>query len=392
MKRVLIIEPEMKQYRAPFYAGLYEALRLDGIELNVAYSDPPPSEAQKKDNCDLPAEYALRVKAYWLFKRKLLYQRIFSPLWKSDLVIVDQANKYVLNHPLLVLSLSGLQRVAFWGHGRFSQGRAISEWYKRKTLNCVTWWFAYTKGTGQYLEAHGVPAWKITAVQNSVDTREIREHRERLTGENRKKLRSGLGIPESAPVGIFCGMLDKVKGIPFLIESCKIVRTHMPEFHMILVGGGPDQEGVLQLIGDLNWVHWVGPKFGREKAELMAISDVFLLPGKVGLAILDAFAAGLPFLTTRLDIHCPEIEYLEEDRNGLVTDHCEKAFAEEVIEVFTEPGRLQHLAAGAIESAEEYSIEAMTANFRHGIQQCLHRPIWRKQQLRTSREYEGKSA
>ena len=53
----------------------------------------------------------------------------------------------------------------------------------------------------------------------------------------------------------------------------------------------------------------------------MAISDVFLLPGKVGLAILDAFAV----LTTRLDIHCPEIEYLEEDRNVLVTDHCEKA-------------------------------------------------------------------
>ena len=75
------------------------------------------------------------------------------------------------------------------------------------------------------------------------------------------------------------------------------------------------------MIGDLNWVHWVGPKFGREKTDLMAISDVFLLPGRVGLAILDAFAV----LTTRLDIHCPEIEYLEEDRNVLVTDHCEKA-------------------------------------------------------------------
>lgn len=391
MKRVLIIEAEMKQYRVPFYAGLYEALRVDGIELNVAYSDPPPSEAQKKDNCDLPAEYGLRVKAYWLFKNKLLYQRLFSPLWKSDLVIVDQANKNVLNHPLLVLSLSGLQRVAFWGHGRFP-GSPISEWYKRKTLNCVNWWFAYTKGTGKYLEEHGVPSWKITTVQNSVDTREIREHRERLTGENRKMLRSGLGIPESAPVGIFCGMLDKVKAIPFLIESCKIVRTDIPEFHMILVGGGPDQEEVLQLIGSLNWVHWVGPKFGSEKTELMAISDVFLLPGKVGLAILDAFAAGLPFLTTRLDIHCPEIEYLEEDCNGLVTDHCEKAFAEGVIEVFTEPERLQRLAAGAMESAEKYSIEAMTENFRRGIQQCLDRPIWRKRQLGRPREYEGKGA
>jgi glycosyltransferase involved in cell wall biosynthesis len=382
MKRVLIIQGQMKQYRVPFYARLYEALRVDGIELKVAYSDPPPSEAKKKDSCDLPAEYALKVKGYWLLKERLLYQRIFRPLWKSDLVIVEQANKNVLNHPLLVVSLSGLQRVAFWGHGKFPQGSAISEWYKRKTLNCMTWWFAYTKGAGKYLEEHGVPARKITVVQNSVDTREIRKHRERLTGENRKMLRRRLGIRESAPVGIFCGMLDEAKGIAFLIESCKIVRTHIPEFHMILVGGGPNQEEVLQLIGDLNWVHWVGPKFGSEKTELMAISDVFLLPGRVGLAILDAFAAGLPFLTTRLDIHCPEIEYLEEDRNGLVTDHCKKAFAEEVIRVFTEPGRLKRLAAGAAESAEKYSIEAMTENFRRGIQQCLDKPIGRKQQFK----------
>ena len=74
----------------------------------------------------------------------------------------------------------------------------------------------------------------------------------------------------------------------------------------------------------------------------------------------------------------------------LVTDHCENAFAEGLIEVLTEPGRLQRLAAGAIESAEKYSIEAMTENFRRGIQQCLDRPIWKEQQLRMSREYEGK--
>jgi len=76
-------------------------------------------------------------------------------------------------------------------------------------------------------------------------------------------------------------MLDKVKSIPFLIEACRILKNKILDFHLVLVGGGPDQEAVARMIVGMDWVHWVGPKFGIEKTELMTIADVFLLPGKV---------------------------------------------------------------------------------------------------------------
>jgi glycosyltransferase involved in cell wall biosynthesis len=63
----------------------------------------------------------------------------------------------------------------------------------------------------------------------------------------------------SAPVGIFCGMLDKTKGLPFLIESGRMIKARMPAFHLILVGGGPEQNAILRLIQGFEWVHWVGP-------------------------------------------------------------------------------------------------------------------------------------
>jgi glycosyltransferase involved in cell wall biosynthesis len=373
MKSVLIIEAQMKQYRAPFYARLNDALRADGIRLTVAYSDPPPSEARKKDNCELPPEYGLKVNGSWLWPNRLLRQPLLTDALTADLVIVEQANRFILNHLLLPLARVGLRRVAFWGHGENRQAGAIrvSEWYRRKTLNWVSWWFAYTKGRAKYLEAHGVPPSKITAVQNSVDTRDTREQVQRLTAQDRATLRGTLGIPASAPVGIFCGMLDKVKGLPFLIESSRIIKARIPDFHLILVGGGPEQATVERLIDDLPWVHWVGPRFGKEKAEFLAISDAFLLPGKVGLAVLDAFAAGLPMLTTRFEFHAPEIEYVEEGVNGLMSDHRPAAFAEAVSSVFSRSDRLGQLQAGAIASAEKYSIENMVTNFRGGIRSCL---------------------
>jgi len=373
MKSVLIIEAQMKQYRAPFYARLNEALRADGIRLTVAYSDPPSFEAQKKDNCELPPEYGLKVNGSWLWPKRLLRQPLLKTALTSDLVIVEQANRFILNHLLLPLARLRLRRVAFWGLGENRQAGAIrvSEWYRRKTLDWVTWWFAYTKDTSRYLEAHGVPASKITAVQNAVDTREIRECVRGLTTQDRAALRGRLGIPETASVGIFCGMLDKVKGLPFLVESSRIIKSRIPDFHLILVGGGPEQAAVQRLIDDLPWVHWVGPRFGKEKAEFLAISDAFLLPGRVGLAVLDAFAAGLPMLTTRLKIHGPEIEYLEEGVNGLMSDHSPAAFAEAVSSVFSQRDYMAKLQGGAIASAERYSIENMVANFRAGIRSCL---------------------
>jgi peptidoglycan/xylan/chitin deacetylase (PgdA/CDA1 family) len=247
----------------------------------------------------------------------------------------------------------------------------FSEWYRQKTLDWVSWWFAYTKGTAKYLEAHGVPASKITAVQNSVDTRKIREHLKSLTAEDRAHLRAQLGIPDKASVGIFCGALNKAKSLPFLIESSRIIKTRIPDFHLILVGGGPEQATVQRLIDDLPWVHWVAPRFGKQKAEFLATSDAFLLPGAVGLAILDAFAAGLPMLTTRLKIHGPEIEYLEEGVNGLMSDHRPAAFAGAVSAVFSQRDYLVKLQEGARAAAEKYSVEKMAENFRTGIRLCL---------------------
>jgi len=291
----------------------------------------------------------------------------------ADLVVIDQGNKFLLNHLLLPLSRMGLRRVAFWGLGENRQDgqRLLSEWYRRKTLHWVSWWFAYTKGTSRYLVANGVPGWKITAVDNAVDTSKIREHVRGFSLADRVSKRESIGIPSSAPVGIFCGMLDKVKSIPFLIETAKMIRARIPDFHLILVGGGPEQSSVKAVARGLPWIHITGPRFAKEKSELMAISDALLMPGRVGLVILDAFAGGLPLLSTRLDIHGPEMEYLEEGINGLISEPTIPAFSDMVTLLFSNRDALGRLQAGARKSGTKYTIENMVANFSTGIQNCL---------------------
>lgn len=366
----------MQQYRAPLWGQLNDLLHADGTRLTVAYSDPPKTGLDKCDTCDLPKEYGLKVRKYSLWENGLLYQPLLRFAARSDMVVVEQRTRLVLNHVLLPLSLAGFQRVAFWGHGenRNAETIRLSEWCRQKTLNWVSWWFAYTNHTSRYLEAHGVPSTKITVLKNSVDTREIRHHVSSMTPENRATLRNQLNIPALAPVGIFCGRLEKLKGLPFLIESSRIIKTQLPEFHLILVGGGSEKGVLLRLIEGLDWVHWVGPRFGKEKAQLMAISDVLLIPGALGLAVLDAFAANLPVITIPSELHGPEFEYLEHGVNGFVSDADPGSFAEIVSSLLSRRDYLAKFKEGASASAEKYSIENMAESFRTGIRSCLELP------------------
>jgi L-malate glycosyltransferase len=376
MKRVLIIEAQIKRYRKPFYDRLHSALCKEGIDLRVVYSTPGPLEAQKHDNCELPRLYGAKVKAYWMGQQRLLLQLAFREIASADFVIVEQANRFLLNHLLLPLSLFKMKKVAFWGLGENLQAdrSPFSEWYKERTLNWVHWWFAYTEGTARYLEQHGVSATKITAVQNSVDTRRIQNFVKNLSANLKTALRARLGIAPHAPVGIFVGMLHKVKSIPFLVRASAKIRETIPEFQLIVVGGGPDEDELKQGAADQPWVHFVGPQFGDRKSQLLAIADVFLLPGRAGLAVLDGFAAGLPLVATRIPIHGPEMEYLEEGRNGLMTAPDPEAYAQAVAKLLSNPRELQLLREGAAISAEKYSIEAMVERFKQGILQGLAKP------------------
>ena len=375
-KKVLIIQAQMKQYRVPFFERLHRALQKENLRLRVAYSSPAQSELQKGDNPDLSTECGKKVKAYWLFRDRILFQPLLREILHSDLVIVEQANKHLLNHLLLVLSALGLKRVAFWGHGRDfqSRGPSFSEWFKVKTLSSVDWWFAYTEKTKSHLREHGVNPEKITVVQNAVDTRQFREELESISDAEREQARRSLGIAADSQVGLFCASITPQKQPQFLLSSALRIKELVPRFELLVVGGGPREQVIREAAGKHSWIHFLGPQFGRNKALYHRISNIAMMPCAVGLGILDAFAAGLPLLTTEDPAHGPEITYLEtgiNGPNGIMTVHDVDAYSQAVISLLSDSNRLRTLQEYAVLSSRNYTIENMAERFRWGILACL---------------------
>ncbi|MBU2223758.1 MAG: glycosyltransferase, partial [Gammaproteobacteria bacterium] len=117
------------------------------------------------------------------------------------------------------------------------------------------------------------------------------------------------------------------------------------------------------------WLDYRGPCFGDDKAAAYAVADVVLHPGLLGLAVLDAFAAELPVITTHFAGHSPELAYLQSGFNGLLVT--ETALSQVMLDLSQSPEQLQALALGAAQSASRYSLPAMVSAFTAGVRQML---------------------
>jgi glycosyltransferase involved in cell wall biosynthesis len=371
-KTVLIIQGQMKQYRVPFFTRLRDVLRDDGVSLRVAYGEAPENDG-RNDQAELPPELGLKVNAYRLFSQRILYHPLLRAVAEADLVIAEQSNKYLLNYLLVILSVLGCKRVAFWGLGESkAEGRSeFSEWVRRRVANKVDWWFAYTPGTKAYLTSNGVSERRITVVFNAVDTGEFSQLLAAVDDREVAIAKQQLEIQDNDRVGLFVGALLPDKGLGLLVESAKLIKTSLPSFHLLVVGGGPEQEMVQAAAQGLPWIHFVGPKFGREKAIFFKMADALLLPGRVGLVVLDSFAAGLPLVTIDVPYHGPEVEYFANGKNGLLSKNDVAAYASEVVSLFSSASLQRNLRQAALDAGRSYSIDAMVGSFREGIHACL---------------------
>lgn len=373
-QRVCIIQPVMKQYRAPFFHPLGEQLRDAGIELQVVYGTPWPDMALRNDHCDIAPPLGRRVQSRML-AGKLLWMPVAQPWLDADLVVVEHANKHVLNYLLAGLQRLRLKRVAYWGHGRDLQAAPDTpgERYKRRSLHWADWWFAYTGAAARYVAGQGFEPSRITVVQNAIDTAELRAQLARVGREARAATLGRLGWPADSRVAVYCGSLYPNKRLDWLMQAAAQVHQRHPGFRLLIVGDGPMAAEVAAFARANPWAHWAGAQFGQDKVDLLALADCWLNPGLVGLGILDAFCARLPLLTTDLPGHGPEVEYLEHGHNGLMVAPSAEAFAQAIDGLLADPARLAAMREAAEASSHRYSIEAMARNFAQGVQQCLGR-------------------
>jgi glycosyltransferase involved in cell wall biosynthesis len=369
----MIVQPYVPSYRVPLFERMSLDLAERGCELLVVAGSPGQSNSLRKDSA-VAANWLKIVgqRSFSCASRRILWRKIGPELraFNPDYIIIEQAIGNLDGlEVLLKFYLRRRFHLAMWGHGRTyteSRGKfhaAIKTWFTKR----MSWFFSYTDGGASYLADHGYPADKITVLHNSIDSTLLKANLKSLDSQEIKNFRERNQI-DPRVTALFLGGLDERKGIHFLLAAAELAGRRIPGFTLAFGGEGAlsDELRQMQLAGAP--IRVLGRLEGQAKALALSSCRLLAIPEWVGLVAVDSFAAGVPIVTTTWPYHAPEFEYLQNEKNAIITEHLVNSFCDGMVDLITDDSLHSRLAQQALSDGQELNIERFSHRFVSGIE------------------------
>lgn len=166
---------------------------------------------------------------------------------------------------------------------------------------------------------------------------------------------------------LFCANMKKEKGPFELLDAVPLVIEKYRDALFILVGDGKDLEKLKEkakVMGIEKYVNFTGFKTGNNKIELFKQAHIFVFPSHsegFPTVILEAMAAGLPLITTKIG---GLKDAMENGRQGLIINRNisnPKEIAEKINYLIKNPEIMKKMSENNIkESLEKYDHKIIT--------------------------------
>lgn len=181
--------------------------------------------------------------------------------------------------------------------------------------------------------------------------------------QSKEELKREFGIPYRKVV-LFVGRMRGVKKVDHLITAFNEIDD--PDCGCVIVGD-PMGFDLPAMIKRKNVMHLgeVHDPEGVKISKIFKLSDLFVIPGDVGLGMNQAFYWGLP-VVTEAGMQPPEIHYLTEGRTGFVVPENDIAALKEKMLLLLRDDmlRAKFSAAAREDILRDASIERMFSGFR----------------------------
>lgn len=216
---------------------------------------------------------------------------------------------------------------------------------------------------GHMLEAYGANPRKIAIVPGGVNL-ETFEPGSRVAARRRL----GLG-PE--PTLLFVGRIQRLKGIDILVRAAAALRDDIGPLKVLIVGGTGQQSSeetrelarIQEIVSRLqlgNVVQFVGAVEQSKLADYYRAANVTVMPStyeSFGLVAVESMACGTPVVASRVGGLATVVR---DDENGaLVPWRDPHLFADRIRAILTDTELAATLRAGALETAHQYSWDAV---------------------------------
>jgi glycosyltransferase involved in cell wall biosynthesis/predicted metal-dependent phosphoesterase TrpH len=168
---------------------------------------------------------------------------------------------------------------------------------------------------------------------------------------------------------LYAGRLTIEKGVDLLAESFERARRRDLRLHLLLAGGGPEEDALRDRLGPhATFLGWLA---GEDLARAYASADVFLFCSRTdtfGQVILEAQASGLPVVA--VDAGGPS-SLIRDRETGLLCPPDPEALADAVVELAASPVLRRRLAGPALSAARARSWRGALGELADGYAKAL---------------------
>jgi glycosyltransferase involved in cell wall biosynthesis/predicted metal-dependent phosphoesterase TrpH len=168
---------------------------------------------------------------------------------------------------------------------------------------------------------------------------------------------------------LYAGRLTREKGVDLLAESFLHARAADPRLHLLLAGGGPEEDELRGRLGEhatfLGWLE------GEDLARAYASADVFLFCSTTdtyGQVVLEAGASGLPVVAVA---EGGPASLVENRHTGLLCQADADHVAGTLLQLAASPLLRRHLGSSAVRAARERSWERAMEQLADGYRRVL---------------------
>jgi glycosyltransferase involved in cell wall biosynthesis len=178
--------------------------------------------------------------------------------------------------------------------------------------------------------------------------------------------------PDSLPGAIsvlYAGRITREKGVELLAEAFLRARQRDPRLHLVLAGGGPEQELVRERVGGaatfLGWLE------GEQLARVYASADLLLFPSRTdtfGQVILEAQASGLAVVAVAAG---GPLSLIEQRVTGVLCAPGADSLADAVVELAGAPMLRERLARAGLQAARTRTWELALGRLAAGYRRAL---------------------
>jgi glycosyltransferase involved in cell wall biosynthesis len=356
VKKVLLISNKVFHYRVSNYNYFTRRFREEGIEFLVRASD-----LQK--NNPYPIEFDFQVIPFGFFRYKREIERI-----QPDVVILFLHLKDLFVWPLIHwLKLKRIP-VVYWNKGINLEVRAPSLrnrlfYYVHSICDAILLYSKHNIGDIQPKNRY-----KVFIASNTINLDALPR-----VPQSKDEIKRECGIPFQKVV-LFVGRMRGVKKVEHLVEAFNSIDE--PGAGCVIVGDSMSYD-LPSMIKKKN-ILCLGEIFdptNEGMSKLFKASDVFCIPGDVGLGLNEAFHWGLPVVTED-GLQPPEIHYLTQGRNGfIVPENDVGALRDKLLLLLRDDTlRARFSQAARDDIARDASIENMFSGFRDCVRALISGP------------------